>query len=614
MQEVTNLRWLAAAPSLQGRQAVIASFFPKPLELRFTPFAQNIRVLADRILEHRFPLFASEISTGPEIEWRRDYVNNIATAPSYFRTIPYLNARRAGDHKWIWELNRHQHLIALAQAHLLFGDVRYLNEIESELCSWMEQNPFQRGINWASALEVAFRAMSWIWVFHLVGPQLSDRLRHSMVEGLYRHGLHIENNLSIYFSPNTHLLGEAVALHALGVLLPALPAAARWKRHGAQVVEAQMQLQVREDGSHFEQSSYYHLYAFDMLLFHAVLASPSEMYRNKLSRMADYLEALLGPDRCLPFIADDDGGRWFHPYGERARFARASLASANAYFGHNRWQCEESDYWEQACWWLPAAPTASRGAYARSQVFQAAGIAVMRSQKYKIVVDCGPFGRGSAGHSHADTLSITIASASEEIAIDPGTFTYVGSFADRNSFRGTATHNTVCVDGLDQADPVNPFRWKNPPAVSLSSWRTSDIEDMLEAECAYRGLRHRRYVHFVKPFALLIVDTVDGPPGKQHRVQQRWHLAADRHAARFCFLNAADLQTGWRSRCFGQREPIPVLVSAVQTALPVTLPAAIPLSDDAEITIMAVDTGVRFRIWIASENREIVVNYQPNLR
>ena len=128
----------------------------------------------------------------------------------------------------IWELNRHQHLILLGraykltgeahQAYKLTGEAHYASEISRQLESWMEANPFQEGINWTSALEVSIRALSWIWVLHLAGDELGDALRTRVGTELYRHGLYIANNLSYYFSPNTHLLGEAVALHALGLL------------------------------------------------------------------------------------------------------------------------------------------------------------------------------------------------------------------------------------------------------------------------------------------------------------------------------------------------------------------------------------------------------------
>jgi hypothetical protein len=614
-QEFQNLRLLLTSPFIN---ASITNFnhqlLPEPRWLATTPFAGTIRSLADRILQHRFPIFATEIDAGPDIEWRRDYVSNKTTGLAYFRLIPYLDFERAGDHKWIWELNRHQHLVVLAQAFLLCGEREYLYEIESELKSWIAQNPYQRGINWASALEVAFRATSWLWVLHLAGEELSLNTRRQLVGQVYLHGLHLANNLSFYFSPNTHLLGESVALHAIAVLLPGLPGASKWKLKADRVIEQQMQSQVQSDGSHFEQSTYYHVYALDMFLFHAAVSNVSAAYKAKLALMAGYLDSLLGPDRCLPFFGDDDGGRWFHPYGDRSIFGRATLAAANCYFGEKRWAACEPDYWEQACWWFPSLPgTGAATTPPRSQLFREAGTAILISDSTKIVVDCGAFGRGSGGHSHADTLSLTITQAEQEILIDPGTFTYVGDLRQRNAFRGTAAHSTLRVDARDQADPVNPFRWENPPAVSTHRWSTTDTEDILDAECTYRGIRHRRYVHLVKPHALLIVDVVNGSPG-EHLVEQFWHLASEQYISLFRFPLRVEQSPGRRSRCFGQQEPAPVLVARRHATLPVIMPAAVRLSESAEIDITLEDGGVRFRIAIAPQNREIIVNCPSNLR
>ena len=81
--------------------------------------------------------------------------------------------------------------------------------------------------------------------------------------------------------------GEAVSLHALGVLFPKFGRAARWAKIGSEIVLRQMTEQVRDDGSHFEQSSYYHVYALDLFLFHQILADAGPDFRMKLGRMAD---------------------------------------------------------------------------------------------------------------------------------------------------------------------------------------------------------------------------------------------------------------------------------------------------------------------------------------
>jgi hypothetical protein len=152
----------------------------------------------------------------------------------------------------------------------------------------------------------------------------------------------------------------------------------------------------------------------------------------------------------------------------------------------------------------------------------------MVSGRSHAIVDAGPFGPWGAGHSHADTLSIVVRSGDDEILIDPGTYTYVGDPKWRDWFRGTAAHNTVQIDGLDQATAAGPFRWANRPEVKILSWTTSAECDVLEAECRYAGFIHRRRIEFQKPDLIVIVDEIQGPPG-DHEVDQFWHLGS-RHA------------------------------------------------------------------------------------
>ncbi len=581
-QEFNNAYLCAKPPKIELSNFTPRLALPDAIEvagrLRDTRFAQDVIALAEQIRKHRFPILGLTVETGPEIHWRRDYVSGVESTPDYFRLVPYLDAARAGDHKVIWELNRHQHLVILAQAFLFTGDRANLDEIQGQLTSWFESNPYHRGINWASALEVAFRALSWIWVLHLVGPELPAEFRTRWLRELYRHGVHLENNLSFYFSPNTHLLGEALALHALGLFFGGRRKAGRWEQLGGQVMRQEMDRQVRADGGHFEQSTYYHVYALDMFLLHAILAKPDRPYMEKLERMATYLDAVLGSARALPFIGDDDGGRLFHPYGQRDRFGRASMATASFVLDRHNWQWDVEDLHEQAAWWLGAAATQNNaGAGKReSRIFSDTGMAVMAAGDTQAIVDAGPFGPGGAGHSHADTLSIVVRNGDEEILIDPGTYTYVGDPKWRDWFRGTAAHNTVRIDGQDQATVSGPFRWANRPDAAILSWKTNAERDLLEAECRYGGFVHRRRVEFQKPDVIVIVDEIEGPPG-DHDVEEFWHLGSSQARSQLVLPEGAEMMDSWRSAALGEKHAAPVMRVTRRGALPIRLEARIQI-------------------------------------
>ena len=530
--------------------------------------------LANGILSHRLPLLGTLIDTGPEIEWRRDYVYGKTSGTGYFRFIPYLNFDEVGDHKNIWELNRHQHLVVLAQAFLLAGEAAYKDEIGAELESWWGQNPFLKGINWASALEVAFRALSWLWVDHLIGEALDENLRRRLWNSLYQHAAFLECNLSTYFSPNTHLLGEGVALHAIGVRLKQ----PKWRQLGAKVVDEELKRQVAPDGSHFEQSTYYHLYALDFFALHYLLAGRPEGYVTVLRKMAVFLAAIVGPRRLLTFLGDDDGGRLFHPYGPRELFPRATLATCSLLFPGEGLPLEREDLAEQAAWFLDceeASPVPSRGV---TKLFPDSDLASIAGSGSHVLMDAGPFGFGGAGHSHADTLSITARSGARELLIDPGTFTYISDPKLRNLFRGTGFHNTIRIGGRDQADPAGPFRWANKPGAAVNEWKALDGLTYVDARCSYRGFTHRRRLLCVAEEWLFVLDEVTGPAG-EHLIEQFWHLGDADVLVLLSDPRAARHEEGLRSRVMGQKETAPVILVSWMKALPHVCGAALPLDD-----------------------------------
>jgi len=499
---------------------------------------------AEKICRHRFDLLGYEnVDYGSPIDWHLDAVHGKRAPRKLFHQVGYLDFTEVGDSKVTWELNRHQHLVTLAKASRLTGDLRYADEILRQWHEWQTNNPYPVGINWASSLEVSFRCLSWIWTYHLLkGLAGLPDFHEEWLRSLALHGRHIERYLSTYFSPNTHLLGEGVGLFFLGVLCPELAAAERWKALGWEIVVREADRQVQADGFHFEQSTYYHVYALDFFLHSAVLANANNIPVPKsltetLERMLTAL-CLLGRTGSPPRFGDDDGGRLFDPRRNRGEHLLDPLATGAILFHRGDYKFAAVDLREETIWllgiegvrrWdnLEATPTIMDSA-----ALSAAGFYLLTAPQLatQLVVHAGPPGAQSGGHSHADALSLCLQSQGCSLLFDPGTYEYVGEADDRDRFRSTAMHNTLRVDGVNQAEVSSPFSWKRLPQSKVEQWiQGKDFDLVVASHDGYERLVpaviHRRWVLSLKNGLYLVRDVIEGQ-GK-HQLDISWHLGQE---------------------------------------------------------------------------------------
>lgn len=501
---------------------------------------------AEHVLSGVIEIGDHPVSFGAHPDWSFEFVSGKRAPAIHWSQIAFLDPDVAGDSKYTWDLNRHQYFVALAQAYLLTGDDRYVSCIADHLASWMDDNPPQIGINWTSSLELALRAISWIWSLSLVrhSPRLEGALYLRTLKFLHLQARHIERHLSTYFSPNTHLTGEALGLLYIGAAFPSFARARHWRDLGARILAEQLERQVLPDGVYFEQSTYYHRYTTDFYLHTALLTrtgtdSFNGAMRTKLGALLDYLLHITRPDGSSPFIGDDDGGRLVM-FGQRAaNDFRDTLAVGAAVLKRSDYALVAGDSVEELFWVLGAEGIAT---YDRllasppattSRAFPDSGYFVMRESWSQdadwALVRCGPHPPNCGAHAHADALALELSVGGEPILIDPGTYIYTASRAERDYFRSSAAHNTVTIDGRSSAEPASsPFKWRSGPCSRATAWVTHDRFDFFDGEHdGFQRLEapvlHSRAVFFLRGEYWVICDRLRtaGP----HHLALYWHWA-----------------------------------------------------------------------------------------
>ncbi len=516
------------------------------------PYVAEVVRAADAICRHEFSLFGREVACGETVAWQADPVSG-RPWPRVFHSRVRIFSGDAGhgDVKYVWELNRHQWLPVLGKAYRLTGDETYARAGLQLVDSWMADNPYRVGINWASALEVAIRALSWCWAYSLFegSAALTPARRAAILGSLAQHGQYIERHLSLYFSPYNHLIGEAAALFVLGSLFPQLPRAARWRDRGWAILDREAPKQFHPDGGSVEQATGYHHFTLGFYL-QAVLVrvrqgGPLGHAWSGLERALEFSMYMTRPDGSTPMIGDADEGKALELAQPHLWDFRSFLAIGAVLFSRGDLKRVSGMYPADAAWLLGTSGRArydSLGETApghTSRALSQSGYYVMRTSwdrdAHVLALDCGELSAGvcaddttSAAHGHADALSIEVAAYGDPLLVDPGFLTYNGDLEWHRYFRDTQAHNTVVVDGASQAEFRGRLKWSHGPRVEPHEWLTLGALEYADgSHFGYQRLAspviHRRAVLFFKPDYWVVRDELLG--GAAHTLDRYFHFA-----------------------------------------------------------------------------------------
>jgi len=502
--------------------------------------AEQIVQRARSISKRRFKLFQwKEIDAGDPVRWSStiDETRPGEEWPAdFYADIHFYHdpASPERDVKWCWELNRSQHLLHLGAAWKLTRDEEFAGTARSLLESWISTVRYPLGVQWSSNLEVALRALSWsrCHILCMDAASWDDEFMTRFLPFLYLHGTHLEQELSVHYPEDNHLLGEASALMHLGMLYEPFEDAKRWLARGRGLLERLIPRLVLPDGVYAEQSIGYFRFVSEFLLPLLHLAATNEVSipTNVIERLDAGLKFVktLAPDpRDIPMIGDADSGTaigWqLSDYWDFSwLLAAGSVLLQDEAMSEGIDGCPAEAFLLLGPDLLEAftakAGSCSGGALriARDRAqgyfsFPHGGYQVSRDTRFNVVFDTGPLGiYPGFGHGHADALSFILYYDGVPAVVDPGTFQYNGLPLWRDYFRSTAAHNTVSIDGQSQSKPAGTFLWARPLKVRQSNpWDREGVR-VISGLVYWPAITHERVILHVLNQGIVILDFVSG--------------------------------------------------------------------------------------------------------
>lgn len=474
---------------------------------------------ADQALQHIFDLLGSGPVKLDPIDWHQDFKKGAKWQKVFYRD---LTTQKGADIKVPWELSRCQHLLWLGEAYLLTNDGKYAKEIIDEINWWIDDNSLMYSVNWKCAMDVAFRAVNWMFVLNMISDYdgLDDKFVNKVLRSLWQHGFFIRNNLErqIPYS-NNHYASDIVGLLYIGALFRHTSKGKRWLKFAQKEYHKEVLTQVLPSGVHYERSVSYHrlmteLFSYPVYMLRRIGEEVPKNVIERIRRMYDYVATYTKPNCLAPLIADNDDGR-FVPFIKRDFRRHDYLINPDSI---------ENRFVTFGC--SPLFCSFIQG----TQFYSDAGVAIIKHERNYLYINHGGYSKCPketdtliGTHTHNDLLSFELNLNGEDVLVDAGTYLYTSSKEGRDAFRSTAKHNTIVVDGEEQNGMINSFVLK----CNLHKSVLKQISEMVfEGEyCTIIGqMYHNRHFDF-NGGMLIITDTIR-KTGTGHEAKLFLHFAA----------------------------------------------------------------------------------------
>lgn len=342
------------------------------------------------------------------------------------------------DIKVPWELSRFQHIFALGRAYQMSIEIpdiqsepsnnlklpiHYASAFQNQINDWIDQNPYLMGVNWVCPMDIAIRAINWIWgvYFFKDAHYISTEFWNKLISSLHMHLHYLKFNWETSDKPNNHYISDLIGYLYLCVFFNSKKQPWCIKK----IIE-QFSHQIQPDGTAYEGSTSYHMLDTEIFWHFKLICQAKKIplpvyFLNHFQKMITFMQACKISNTELIQIGDNDSGK--------------IVTGIEVIYPNNE----------------------------NIKNFPNFGIVIINQSGWHLSLRYPEFNKSQpTGHFHQDALSITLSINGIPILVDPGTYVYTANQNWRNTMRSWEMHNTFNISDSDKIEydlfqmPIKP--------------------------------------------------------------------------------------------------------------------------------------------------------------
>ena len=551
------------------------------------------------------------------INWQQDIFSGKVFPMDFAKSI---NIRKDPDlsAKNVWEINRLQFMPQIAINYKITNEKKYLKQFLELNTSWIDSNPYLLGVNWYSNIEINIRLINWFFCWKILDTEnlkannneFNQFVHDKWIPSIYQHCVYSFNNPSKFSSANNHLISEYAGLFIASSLWK-FNESEIWMKYARSGLENEIFKQ-HSKGINKEEAAEYIQFITDFFLLSTIIAKQtgkpfSEKYTQTLKEIFEYIYEFTDCKGNFPKYGDEDDGKViFLSSDSHFNNFKSILTSASIIFNDERFKSKSAgfDLKNQVLFGAEGKQLFDQisddKSIQHSAFYKAEGHFIFRKQienkEIYLHFDAAPLGYLSiAAHSHSDALSFSMNINGIPVFVDSGTYSYHVAQKWRNYFVSTMAHNTICIDGKNQANQVGDTMWLDHYKCNVESIKqTDDIESVKASHTGYKKSTHSRQVTFDKKSDIFVIqDDLVITDGKIHEFKILFHLHPEMEISELSsnkimlshpsgillsltieefddvmlLKGEQDPIIGWYSESFMQKKPTTVIFSTKKTNL-----------------------------------------------